>query len=256
MQTEAQRQLHAEASNWLNTGRSLFIKRLLERYLAAPDGALDLLEVGAGAGQNLQSLSSYGSVDALEVSETAQEILRQRPEIRSLFTHPVPDASLPRRYDALLAADVLEHIEDDRAASQWMVEQLKPGGLLILTVPAYNWLFSGHDVANEHYRRYTVGQLKATLPPDVEVCSSGYFNMTLFPLALAARGVWSLKRGLRGSATSADGVVKKQSSQVPGLVGQVFGAILALESAGIARLGGLPYGLTAYCVGRKSPGGA
>ncbi len=249
MRDEARKQLYQEANNWLNRGRSRFIGRLVEQYLESQAGVHDLLEVGAGAGQNLAQLARHGHVDALEVGAWALSSLRQREELRTLYCDPLPEAKIDRTYDVIVAADVLEHIENDGDACIWMAQHLKPGGLLILTVPAFMWLFSAHDIAVEHYRRYTAGQLLATLPDSLDIRSRGYFNMTLFPLAVMSRAVWSLKRAAAAEVRSDE----KQSSQLPSGVASTFAAILGAESAAIARFGGLPWGLTAFCVAQAMP---
>jgi len=244
MLTAAQQQLHAEAGNWLNRGRADFLARLLAAHVPCRQG--ELLEVGAGAGQNLPTLARFGDVDALEVSEAAQPLLAANPAIRTLYTSPLPGAQVDRCYDVVVALDVLEHIEDDDAAARWLVDHLKPGGLLIATVPAYQWLFSAHDRANEHFRRYTVGQLCDRVPPGMHILARGYFNMTLFPLALLSRALWSVRR----RHAVADGG-KKQSSDVPGGLGRIFLQILKWEAAIVPRMGGLPWGLTAFVCARK-----
>src|SRR5690606_23374527 len=116
-----------------------------------------------------------------------------------------------RRYDVVCALDVIEHLPDDREAAAWMCGLLRPGGLLIVTVPAYQWLFSDHDRALGHYRRYTRPRLVATLPFGMDVATSAYFTHFAFPLAVAARALWSLKRVFAGP------VPAKQSSPREGI---------------------------------------
>lgn len=86
--------------------------------------------------------------------------------------------------------DVVEHIEDDVAALAAMKSCLKPGGKILIAVPAHQWMWSAHDVVNHHHRRYSKGTLvsaieKAGLKPR----KLGYFNSLLFPLAAAARSL-------------------------------------------------------------------
>jgi SAM-dependent methyltransferase len=91
-------------------------------------------------------------------------------------------------YDLVAVLDVVEHIEDDVAALAAMKSLLKPGGKILIAVPAHQWMWSAHDVVNHHHRRYSKATLKtaierAGLMPD----KLGYFNTLLFPLAAAAR---------------------------------------------------------------------
>lgn len=247
MEETAQAQLHGETETWLNRGRQSLLEQLLDRFVQG-DGK-ELLEIGAGAGQNLTSLVKYGVVDAIEVSESALLLLREKAEIRNLIQTVVPAPEIDRRYDVICALDVIEHMENDRAGLEWMADHLFPGGRLIITAPAYPWLFSEHDRANHHYRRYTRNSMIAALPPEFSVLTAGYFNTLLFPAAVLGRGFWQLKRRMTASG---DNIGAKQSSKLPPLLDSVFFSILNFEARVIGAGIEPPAGLSIFCVAAKT----
>ncbi len=100
-------------------------------------------------------LARRGAVTGLELSQTSVELARERDcgEVveGSLLEMPFADAS----FDLAVSLDVIEHLEDDVGAMRELRRTVAPGGALLVTVPAYQWLWSGHDVINHHHRRYT-----------------------------------------------------------------------------------------------------
>jgi len=245
MDNNSYQQYMQETDDWLKTARARLLHQLIEHH-ALSGRKLELLEVGAGAGQNLPFLLQFGSVDAIEVNPIGREAIAARAIVRDLFSDPVP-FRLNRRYDVICALDVIEHLHDDKAAVQWIVDHLKPGGLVILTVPAYGWLFSDHDRALGHYRRYTRKQLVALLPPTMQLLTAAYFTHFAFPLAVAARTAWSVRRMLlKGSTPS------KQRSPRSGPIAWLLGGMQAAELSLIGKGYRPPFGLSAYVAARAT----
>jgi SAM-dependent methyltransferase len=246
MQQQAYEQYAAEAGDWLKRNRARLVATMVEKY--APKRALEMLEVGAGMGQNVPALARLGAVDVEEVNEGALAHLRQLSGVRAVFTDPIPFQ--PKRdYDVVCALDVVEHLAEDRAALDWLTGLLRPGGLAIITVPAYQWLFSDHDVALGHFRRYTKRSLLDAFPDGgrLKILQAGYFNALLFPAAIVSRAAWLIGRRLRG-----DGGSTKQPSTQNRLVDQFLGGVLAAE-VGLARAGlRMPFGLSVYAVAQRS----
>lgn len=249
MHEEAARQHFEERATWLNRGRQALLLALLRRF--APPGPREVLDIGAGHGANVETLRDYGLVDVNELSPASADRLEGRDDVRDVFRAPIPDLSLARTYDIVCATEVLEHIADDRAAARWVADHLRPGGVFLATVPAYQWMFSDHDRANLHFRRYTRWSLLGVLPGSMEVLASGYFNTLLFPVAVGSRLAWQWRRRIRG-AGARDGT--KQPSALPRPVDAAFLAVLRAEARLIGLRFRLPLGLTAYCVARKQPG--
>jgi SAM-dependent methyltransferase len=134
-------------------------------------------------------LALFGAVEAIEIDPVARNIASERLG-RPVMAAPLPDLPGIERggYDLIAVLDVVEHIKDDVAALKAMRDCLKPGGKILITVPAHQWMWSAHDVVNHHHRRYS----KTTLGQAIEAAGLStnglrYFNSLLFPLAAAAR---------------------------------------------------------------------
>jgi SAM-dependent methyltransferase len=223
--------------HWWYRARREVIAALIRRRACPPANAR-VLEVGCGTGHNLNMLAQFGSVDAIEVDESARELAQQR------LGHAVLDARLPelrgvpeRDYDLVAAFDVVEHIPDDVAAITAMARCLKPGGQLVLTVPAHQWMWSAHDVVNHHQRRYSKSKLKRLIDRSpLRVCAIGYFNSLLFPLAIAER-----------LASRLSGRENADLSLPSAPLNQAFERVFAAERRLIGRVP-LPPGLSLFAV--------
>jgi len=174
--------------HWWYRARRQVLQALIERVVAPPPGAT-ILEVGCGTGHNLSMLGRFGKVDAIEVDAEARAFAEKRTG-RPVSSAPLP--ALPGiergHYDLVAALDVVEHIDDDRAAIVALASCLKPGGKLLVTVPAHQWMWSAHDELNHHKRRYSkrgLARLIETSP--LKLQAIGHFNSLLFPLAVGAR---------------------------------------------------------------------
>jgi len=175
-----------EDEHWWFSARRSILRAVLDRYLPpAPDRTL--LELGCGNGGNLPLLARYGKLYAVEMDAAA----RQRAAARGMAAvqpGALPDA-IPfagQQFDVVAALDVLEHVAEERAALVAMRVKLRRGGCLLLTVPAFNWLWSRHDEASNHRRRYSKGALvEQVREAGFEIAHATYFNTVLFP-ALAA----------------------------------------------------------------------
>ena len=147
-----------------------------------------MLDAGCGSGRTLQDLRAYGEVSGIELSPLAAEHARGRAlgEVRvgRVETLPWDDGS----FDLVTCLDVLEHTPEDRVALQELRRVTKPGGWLLLTVPAYPALWSTHDEVNHHYRRYTRTALRrAANDAGWRVARLTSFNSLLLPAAAAVR---------------------------------------------------------------------
>src|SRR5204863_3409674 len=127
---------------------------VIERIVQPPRDAR-VLELGAGTGHNLAMLSRFGHVEASELDPVARKLASERLG-REVLEAALPDLSMfpADSYDLIALLDVLEHVTDDLGSLQAIHGLLKPGGALLLTVPINPWMWSAHDVAHHHHRRY------------------------------------------------------------------------------------------------------
>ncbi|HEX5237930.1 MAG TPA: class I SAM-dependent methyltransferase [Sphingomicrobium sp.] len=174
--------------HWWYRARRAVLAALIEREVRPPPDAA-ILEIGCGTGHNLPMLAQFGRVDALELDEEARSLAEQRLG-RTVMSAPLPElAGVPtRHYDVVGAFDVIEHIEDDRAALAAIASTLKPAGKFVMTVPAHQWMWSAHDTINHHKRRYSKAALRRLIEGSpLRLRKLGYFNSLLFPIAVAER---------------------------------------------------------------------
>jgi SAM-dependent methyltransferase len=229
-----------DSHHWWYRARRDILADYIAREAKLPASAR-ILEIGCGTGHNLPMLARFGDVDAIEIDEAARAIASER------LGKPVGVAPLPAltgvergAYDMVAVLDVVEHIEDDVAALKAMAECLKPGGCILIAVPAHQWMWSAHDVVNHHKRRYS----KATL--DAAIRKAGlrhnglsWFNSLLFPAAVAAR--------LAGKLTGKD---DSDDSPPPKLLNTVFETVFRVERHLVGRVPLTP-GLSILTLARK-----
>ena len=178
--------LAADEHHWWYRGRRLVIRAELDR-LPLPSEAR-VLDAGCGSGRTLQELRDYGEVAGIELSELAAAHARGRElgEVRVGRVESLPWAD--GSFDLVTCLDVLEHIADDGAALREIRRVTKPGGWLLLTVPAYPSLWSTHDEVNHHHRRYRSGDLRrAASDASWHLHRLTSFNSLLLPAAAAVR---------------------------------------------------------------------
>jgi SAM-dependent methyltransferase len=184
-----------EDRHWWWRARREIISAAIGRYAPpAPAEGLSLVEVGCGSGGNLPMLAKFGSVLGAESEPTAVEYLRRKHGTEfDVLQHRVPEP-LPGRYHVLGMFDVLEHIPDDAGTMRWVAEHLAPGGIVVLTVPAFMFLWTEQDEAAHHQRRYRHDDLVKVIPDSLAVEHASYFNSLLFPPILAVRAAMRMTR--------------------------------------------------------------
>jgi SAM-dependent methyltransferase len=229
-----------EDDHWWYRGRRRVIREAVGA-LGLPPGAR-ILDAGCGSGRNMVELADFGQVTGLELSEASVERARERgvgDVVAGSLTDrlPFPDAT----FDLALALDVLEHLDDDLAALRELRRGVRPGGRLLITVPAYQWLWSSHDEVNHHRRRYTRSTLlSAASEAGWAPVSSTYFNSLLMPAAVAYRALDRVRRAPPPEASDLD--------RTPGWLNNVLERPLKLEARLISRGRAIPAGLSLLAV--------
>ena len=229
-----------DAEHWWFVARRHILAELIRREIRPPEGAR-ILEVGCGTGHNLAMLGQFGHVEATELDATARGIAAKRLG-RTVLSAALPDLSMfaADTFDLIALLDVLEHVADDEASLTAIRARLKPGGRLVVTVPANPWMWTAHDAAHHHHRRYRKRELAALARRTgfaIDLLSP--FNSLLFPPIAAAR--------LVGKATgreSADDAMPPQP--VNALLRTVFG----LERWLIGRVP-MPFGVSLVAILRR-----
>jgi SAM-dependent methyltransferase len=232
--------LELAASHWWWVARRKVLRRLLNRFLGK-SSKRKILEVGCSTGSNLRMLQDFGTVHAMEMHGPAVEYCRMRfPGIR-IYDGGIPDP-LRDRYDVICLFDVLEHIEDEDGALEWIDDHLAPGGVLLVTVPAYDFLWSRHDELAQHFRRYTKPALEALLRRRFEVSYASYFNTHLFPAIAAVRLIQRLLHldGRNDKAVGGRGFSNK-----------VLETVFASERVWLPALK-LPFGVSIFAAAHKA----
>lgn len=177
--------LHQAEGSWWYRGRALLVSSVLGKFLR--DGSVDIaVDYGAGFGGMYATLKKFSrSMYAFEPDAQAREVLLGRSYERVFNTQ---DEALARTYDLVALFDVLEHIENDKEFLVRLRDSLTQDGCLIVTVPAYAWLWSEHDTKNHHFRRYTKTSLvRALTEAGFNVRFSSYWNTFLFLPAAVTR---------------------------------------------------------------------
>jgi SAM-dependent methyltransferase len=230
-----------EETHWWFCGRRAVTRGLIER-LGLPASA-NILEVGCGTGGNLRMLSAFGKVSAMERDAVARSIALKKTGIEPLPCD-LPDSvdTGSGSFQLVCLFDVLEHVERDADALRALLPKIGSDGRLLLTVPAYQWLWSEHDVHLHHFRRYTMPRLRE-LASDCgyEVQYISYLNSFLFPLAAIARGLTRV--GLLPNSATA--------SEPAGIVNATLRRIFEFE-AQVLRYVRLPFGISLIAVLRAA----
>jgi 2-polyprenyl-3-methyl-5-hydroxy-6-metoxy-1,4-benzoquinol methylase len=210
------------------------IRAMLDRHPSAR-----ILDVGCGAGLFFDVLESFGHVEGIESDPGAIAGAGRR---RSRITQGELDASFApaEPFDLILALDVLEHVARPEAMLRRAWELLKPGGKILITVPAFEWLWTGHDDQNHHLRRYTAPQLQRALRGSgFAAVETRYLFQSLILPKLAVRAMETLT-GRRGRVPRIP----------PPLLNDACRAWYSLEDA---LAWWLPFGGSVLAEARRSP---
>lgn len=230
---DAYRILESAEKSWWYTGRSLTVKNALKKVNLLKGMVLDY---GSGYGAMFDLLHEYGEVTAIEPHDSCADVCTNKGYI-NVYSSIDEIINKNIRFSLVGMFDVLEHIEDDKTALNNIYNVLLPGGTLVLTVPAFSFLWGEHDTTHKHFRRYNKKELidkaqKAGFK--IEYCD--YWNFLLFPLAVLVR-----LTGQTGSSTLND----------KSLVNKILEKIIILETALLKNVP-FPFGTGLIVIAKKS----
>jgi len=230
-----------QKEHWWFRGRRMILASLIAGLGLRPGSRI--LEAGAGSGGNIALLQEFGSVSAFDMDEEAVNFCRLDTGVHSLVgslpgENPYQDSG---DYDLVVALDVLEHIGEDRESLVSLSSCLAHDGRILLTVPAYQWMFSGHDVIHHHKRRYTLAGLESVVGASgLVVDSSGYFNSILFPIVAAVR------IGSKALSRDASSDTRMPGRRLNSLLAWIFG----LEARILGRAA-FPFGTSIFLIASR-----
>jgi SAM-dependent methyltransferase len=233
---EFQTMLTLDDRHWWYRGRRRIVRAVLDGA-EVPPGAR-LLDAGAGSGRTLDELAAYGQPAGIEPNPLGVEAARARGHVdvqrAPIERIPYPDAT----FDAITCLDVLEHTDDDVHSLRELRRVTRPGGALLVTVPAYPTLWSRHDEVNGHRRRYT----RRTLRRAAETAGWRIERMTAFNVAYLAPAalVRLMRRRTNGTGTEE----ASELALTPPALDPLLELPLRGEAALIARGVSLPAGLS------------
>ena len=224
--------------HWYFRGRATVINAALRRVL--PPRRLRLVDIGCGTGAVLRDLGELGDAVGIEANDTLLAVARSAGLDARKGALPDDLPIAPGWADVVLLLDVIEHLDDDLGALHGAAALLGTGGVLVLTVPAYPWLWSAHDAILGHRRRYVARGLRRLVErAGYRVERLTYFNTVLFP-AIAGRRLYKRWRG-----------DNRHDLERPGpLVNSALERLFSLERHVVPTVA-LPFGTSLFVVARR-----
>jgi SAM-dependent methyltransferase len=234
-------------------GRTRAILKLLDAELGPqqPGRPRRVLDIGSGAGNMAHHLAHYGQVIGLDPNPRPLAVAAQR----GLEVCQAGGAALPfpaGYFDLVALLDTVEHIPDEMGVFAECSRVLKPGGKLIVTVPAYMWLWSYNDEINDHQRRYTASELRQKLELNgLVVRRASYNNFFLFPLVAGLRLLRPATPELDSPhLTDDEAVYQVEMEPIAEPVNTILHGVGWLEAEMVARMD-LPFGVSVLCAAEK-----
>lgn len=228
---------------WWSVGRRALVEKLWKRY-GNDDGEERLiLDIGCGVGSTIKELEKFGRACGLDISDTALKYCRERGIDSVCLAEACDLPYCDDLFSLVISIDVLEHVEDDVGAIREMYRVAKPGGLIVFTVPAFQFLWSRRDEQSHHLRRYRLGEVKEkAAQAGLSILRATYINLSLLvPLFLLVKVGHLLRR---------DPSIRMDYILVPPPMNKVLGWVVRAEARWLSRLD-LPVGTSICCVAVK-----
>lgn len=240
--SEYARMAEREKTYWWHLGRLRIIQTYVTRALRGKQKPL-ILNVGCGTGGTIDMLENFGVVDNVDISDDAIKLMKKHGYKRLTKVSGVKLPFKAKTYDMVGAFDVLEHIDKQVGALKEWKRVIKDDGAIVITVPAYQWLWSDHDVSLHHQRRYTTKRLEAAAKEAGLVVEKKSYAI-VFSLALVV-GFRTLNKVLGRQTDSETSYV-----DIPDWLNTLFTKLLYVE-AWFHRYIKFPFGTSVVTVLRK-----
>jgi len=218
-----------------------FVKRSCDEIRSEGTAEVCILDIGCGTGGNLESISKFGKAEGVDISSEAVDFCRARGfnNVREGAAETLPYAS--ESFDLVTGLDVVEHLDDDVAGLREMRRVLRPGGRMLLFVPAFMFLWGVQDDVSHHRRRYAMSELMKKLQQaDMKVERASYANIAFFGPILLGRLFMRLT-GIRPASENNINI---------GAFNGLFGGIFGAESWWLNKFS-LPFGVSILCVAKR-----
>tara|TARA_B100000686_G_C16564399_1_gene849520 strand:+ start:135 stop:869 length:735 start_codon:yes stop_codon:yes gene_type:complete len=171
-----------EKEHWWYKGRREIISSTINKFVEKKNN-IKILDFGAGSGTNTMMLSNYGEVYVYEKDKETHQYLKKKFEkISNIFV--LDEITNNIFFDLIIASDVIEHINDDSKIIEFLSSILKNDGNILITVPAYNFLYTERDKVLGHFRRYNKKLLIEKTKKYFKTLKISYYNFFLFFLSL------------------------------------------------------------------------
>jgi SAM-dependent methyltransferase len=235
---------------WFRGRRAIFEALVAERIRPLAGGpGFRCLDLGCGVGGNLEMLANEGLAFGIDFDSGALQISRDRGFTRLARADGARLPFAAGAFNAVTALDALEHIDDDQGAVRECARVLSPGGFLLISGPAYQFLTTHQDEVVHHRRRYTIGALKKLLTNAGLVLEhASYINFILFPPILLA--ILAIKLKQRLVPPGPDDQKSNASIPCPGPLNALLTAVFSFERRLVTRTR-LPFGHSLVALGRK-----
>ena len=162
------------SKHWWFQARKEIIREIIDNKIKKK---IDILDFGSGSGVNINMLSKFGFINIYEPHSDTKNYLKHKYKNKNKFK--ILDKIKNQKFDLIILADVLEHIKKDKEVIEKLSNNLKHNGQILITVPAYQFLFSMKDITLGHYRRYNKTQI-LKLFQKFKIIKLTYFNFFLF----------------------------------------------------------------------------
>lgn len=236
----------SELNHWWDKARRRIVFGLIKKYSRSSDVRPKILDLGCGMGAIAQEAQKIGDYYGVDVSEKAVNFCKRRgiENVKQGDALHVPYED--DQFDIVLLLDTIEHVEDDFGVMDEVRRVLRPQGMVIVTAPAFKFLWGPSDVTFQHFRRYRLGELKARLErKDFSIIKSSYFNFFLFlPIFLGKMAVKYLRLPI------SENEVSRQGINGIWIINKILYYIFYTESM-LLKYIDFPFGVSAMVIGRK-----
>jgi SAM-dependent methyltransferase len=236
-----------EREGWWFKARLSILENYCQAIITNPN--MKILNVGAATGATSEMLSKYGKVTSLEYDEFCCKFLKEKTGIEAINASLTELPFENNSYDMICAFDVIEHIENDNKAVEEIYRVLKPKGKYFITVPAFQSLWSNHDIVNHHFRRYKKKQLNKLIESrNLKIDHSTYFNFWLFiPISMTRFILNNIPRKKDSNSSGSDNEILQSSNIINRILYRIFHSEKFLLRINIK----FPFGISILTIGYK-----